>query len=121
MKKSLLNLFTIIMVGLSISGCNKAAHDVQPLYVSSYRYENKTCDSLKQELEYVQERVNIMVQRVDERKSSQDTKLAFGWLFWPSYIIIDNNEPEAQELGKLRGEQNALKSVYETKKCKEEI
>jgi hypothetical protein len=73
MKKAYLSLFIIIMIGLSVSGCNKAAHDVQPLYVSSYRYENKTCDSLK------------------------------------------------QELGKLRGEQNALKSAYETKKCKEKI
>lgn len=115
MKKQI--IFLIGILSLCLTGCNKAAHDVQPLYISGYSYENKSCDGLKRELNYVEERENAMAQRVDDRKSSQDMKLAFGWLFWPSYFVIDNNDAEAQELSKLRGEYNSISRVLESKKC----
>ncbi len=121
MKKQLYSLCLISLFGLSISGCNKASHDVEPTYVSQYKYEKKSCESLKRELEYIQERANIMMKRVDDRKDSQDTKLAFGWLFWPSYLIIDDNSSESQELSKLKGEYNAINRVIDEKNCKEEV
>ena len=72
-------------------------------------------------LNLIQERANIMMKRVDDRKDSQDTKLAFGWLFWPSYLIIDDNSSESQELSKLKGEYNAINRVIDEKNCKEEV
>lgn len=104
--------------GFILNGCNKASHNVEPTYISSYRYDNKSCTTLKKELEYVTERADIMAHRVDERKSSQDTKMAFGWLFWPSYLVIDSNDYEVQELAKLRGEYNALNIAITNNGCK---
>jgi len=110
----------ILLLIVFFTGCNKASHDVEPTYISAYKYENKSCDSLKRELTYVQERANTMVKRVDDRKDSQDTKLAFGWLFWPSYLVIDDNTAEANELAKLKGEHRAISNVIDEKNCRVE-
>lgn len=118
MRKSSVLIVLVLTIVLGFSGCNTASHEVQPTYVSSFKYSNKECDSLKRELRYIEERASTMSNRVDSIKSSQDTKMAFGWLFWPSYIIMDDNKQEAAELGRIRGEHKAILHALETKKCK---
>ena len=58
-----------------------------------------------------------MAGKVDSKAESQNTKLAFGWLFWPSYFIIDDNKSEVKELAKVKGEYGALKEAMKAKKC----
>ncbi len=58
-----------------------------------------------------------MAGNVDSKAKSQNTKLAFGWLFWPSYFVIDDNKSEVEKLAKVKGEYNALKEASKTKKC----
>ncbi len=99
------------------SGCNKAASDVQPTYISSFKYDSKSCSELKNELDAVEERASAMSSKVDKIKDTQDTKLAWGWLFWPSYIVIDDNNEEAKELGQIKGEHKALKTAMKSKDC----
>ena len=105
-------LSTIVLVG-----CNTASSEVQPEYVSSFQYENKSCAELKNELHIVEQKATVMSGRVDSKASEQDTKLAFGWLFWPSYFVIDDNKEEAKKLAKIKGEYNALKEAMKSKSC----
>jgi hypothetical protein len=55
--------------------------------------------------------------KVDQIKNIQDIKLSFGWIFWPSYFIIDDNRKEAVELGKLRGKLIFVEQLINDKKC----
>lgn len=104
---------------LTITGCNtnQASSQVKATYVSSFNYDLKTCKELKNELDIVENRAADMAGNVDTIKDSQDTKLAWGWLFWPSYIIIDDNKAEVVELGKIKGTYKAIKNALKSKNC----
>ena len=106
-----------LSITFGLSGCNKSASQVQPTYVSSFKYDTKSCEELRTELDAVEERAASMSDKVDTIKDTQDTKLAFGWLFWPSYLIIDDNNEEAKELAKIKGEHKALKTALKSKDC----
>lgn len=101
------------------TGCatNQASSQVKATYVSSFTYDSKSCSELKNELNIVEQRAAEMASNVDSIKSSQDTKLSLGWLFWPSYLIIDDNKAEAKELGKVKGEYESLKNALKSKNC----
>ena len=105
-------LFTLILIG-----CNTTSTQVQPEYISSFKYDKRSCSELKGELHIVEQRASSMAGKVDSKAESQNTKLAFGWLFWPSYFVIDDNNSEVKELAKVKGEYGALKEAMKTKKC----
>ena len=109
----------LVIGSLALTGCNtnQASSQVKPTYVSSFNYESKTCKELKNELNIVENRAADMASNIDAIKDSQDTKLAFGWLFWPSYLIIDDNKTEAKELAKVKGTYKAIKNALKSKNC----
>ena len=86
-------------------------------YVNSLNYDSRTCKELKNELNTVEDQAADMASNIDTIKDSQDTKLAWGWLFWPSYLIIDDNKEEVKNYSKLKGEYNALKNALKRKNC----
>ncbi len=120
MKNTKLTVSLLLVIGaLGLTGCNtnQASSQVKATYVSSFNYDSKSCVELKNELNIVENRAAEMASNVDSIKDSQDTKLALGWLFWPSYLIIDDNKTEAKELGKVKGEYKALKNALKSKNC----
>ncbi len=116
MKKFIYGIIALAII-FALSGCNKAANDVQPTYISSFKYDSKSCSELKNELDIVEERVAVMSSEVNKIKNTQDAKLALGWLFWPSYLIIGDNNEEVKELGQIKGEGKALKIAMKSINC----
>ena len=108
---------TSIALGLLLAGCNTSANQVEATYIDAIKHKEKTCRILKRDYSHVTQKVESMKGVVDAKKSSQDTKLAFGWLFWPSYLIIDDNKEEAKQLATLKGEFVALTSAMDEKEC----
>ncbi len=107
----------VILSTLILTGCNTTSSEVQPEYVSSFKYKNSSCVELENELLVIEQRTTEAVNEVDSKAISQDTKLALGWLFFPSYFIIDDNQPEAKKLAKIKGEYSALKEAMRSKHC----
>ncbi len=116
-KSTVSGLLVVGVLGLALTGCNTTSTQVQPEYVSSFKYDKKSCAKLKDELYIVERSASAMAGKVDSKADSQDTKLAFGWLFWPSYFAIDGNELEVKKLAKVKGEYNALREAMKSKKC----
>lgn len=108
-------VFTLVI--FSLSGCNISSSEVKATYKNTFTYQNQSCNELNSEKLYVENQIQKMAFVVDNSKSSQDLKLAFGTLFWPSYFVIDNNNQEAKKLSILKGEYNALYRTIKYKKC----
>jgi len=72
---------------------------------------------LKKEIKHLGREVSVSAFNVDEAKDYQDTKLSFGWVFWPSYFIIDDNEEEAKKLALLKGKYQSLIDIIKFKNC----
>jgi uncharacterized protein YcfL len=100
-----------------LSGCNTSSSEVAATYKNTTQYKGQTCLELKNELAYVESEVQKMASLVDKSKRYQDTKLSFGWIFWPSYFVIDNNEHEAHKLSLLKGEYSAISRSIKSKQC----
>lgn len=115
--KSVVSGALIIGVFGLLAGCNTTSSQVKADYISPFKYDAKSCSELKKELTKVEQKATRVASNVDSIKETQDAKLAIGWLFWPSYLIIDDNKAEAKELSKIRGEFDALKSAINSKKC----
>ncbi len=112
-KKSLIAVSLLVI----FAGCNKSSNDVRPSNVSIYKFQHKSCDSLQLELKNLTLLEKDIASSVDSIKSIQDTKMYFGWLFWPSYLIMDDNKDEAYQLSKIRGNITTLNSVILHKNC----
>ena len=111
----------IILTSLSViflNGCNTSSSEVIPTYKSISTYEKYNCLELISELSYIENEIQKTASIVDKTKRYQDTKLSFGWLFWPSYLVIDNNENEAHKLSILKGEYEAVSRSIKAKQCK---
>ena len=117
-KKYKIIVLGLVVGSLVLTGCgNQTSSQVKAIYVSSFNYDSKTCKELKNELDIVENRAADIASNVDTIKNSQDTKLAFGWLFWPSYFVIDDNKVEAKELGKVKGTYKAIRNALKSKNC----
>jgi hypothetical protein len=112
-----MNKLLLPIVVIFLSGCNTSSSGVAPTYKSVAQYRGQTCLELNNELTYVENEVQKMAGLVDKSKRHQDTKLSFGWIFWPSYLVIDNNEHEAHKLSILKGEYAAISRSIKSKKC----
>jgi hypothetical protein len=99
------------------TGCNQSAKDVRPSNVSIYKYQHRSCDTLKLELYNLLLIEDNIASDVDSIKERQDFKMYFAWLFWPSYLIIDDNKDAAYQLSKVRGNISTINSVILYKKC----
>lgn len=110
-----------ILITITFIGCNVTSSEVQPIYSNPYKHKNKSCSSLKKEIKHLGSEVSASAFNVDEAKDYQDTKLLFGWIFWPSYFIIDDNEDEAKKLALLKGKYQSLIDIIKFKNCDTKI
>ena len=100
-----------------LSGCSESSSEVKPTYKSADLYKNKTCLELNNELSYLEIEVQKMATLVDTSQRDHEAKLSLGWLIWPSYAFIDNNESEAHKLSLLRGEYDAISRSLKSRQC----
>lgn len=115
MKKIILPL-TLVAVGLS--GCAQKAADVAPSYVSPLAYQSYSCNQLVQEANRVSAKVGEL-SGVQNKKASDDA-VATGValvVFWPAAFFIKGDKQTAAELGRLKGELEALEKTSIQKKC----
>lgn len=105
-------------VGMVLSGCAQKSEDIQGAYISPMMYQSYNCQQIEQEARRVSARTAHLT-GVQDQKASNDA-VATGValvLFWPAAFFIGGNKENAAELGRLKGELEALESASIQKRC----
>ncbi|UWR10544.1 hypothetical protein [Sulfitobacter mediterraneus] len=107
------------MIGVvGLAGCAQKAEDVTATYISPMAYQSYSCKQIAQEASRVSGRVGEL-SGVQNKKASDDavaTGIALV-VFWPAAFFIKGDKQTAAELGRLKGELEALEQASIRKKC----
>jgi hypothetical protein len=102
-----------------LTGCASSSSEVAPSYVSPLQYQHLTCAQIAAEAERVSRRV-VELSGVQDSKRTSDavTTGVAVVLFWPAAFMIKGDGQTAAELGRLKGEFEALEKVSTEKGCR---
>ena len=90
------------------AGCATMPRDIAPAYVSPLSYERYTCDQLAAEGQRLNARVTKVTGEQQGKVVSDTAAMTAGFLLFPPLILLIGDGPQAQELGRLKGEADAL-------------
>src|SRR5262245_47075854 len=108
----------LLLCGVLCVGCASSSSDIQPQYVSELQYQHLSCNQIAGEAQRVSRRV-AEVSGVQDEKASGDA-VATGVaivLFWPAAFLVKGDGATAAELGRLKGEFEALEQAAIQKRC----
>jgi hypothetical protein len=107
----------LVVVFCFLSGCAKKASDISPTYVSPLTYSHYSCDQIRQELIRVNNRVMEVTGQQDSAANKDAVALTVGMvLFWPALFFMVGGDKK-EELGRLKGEYEALERSAIEKDC----
>jgi len=95
------------------AGCATAPGNIAPNYVSPLSYERYTCDQLAMESQRLNARVTKVSDQQEGKVASDTAAMAAGFLLFPPLILLIGDGPQAQELGRLKGEADALSQAQQ--------
>ena len=103
---------------LVLAGCATRSADVPPLPANPADYALWSCNRIDDELDVVQQRAADVAYAVDERAGNNILALSVGvTLFWPAVLAMRQDGPEAAELARLKGRDDALRTASRAKAC----
>jgi hypothetical protein len=105
-------------LALGLSGCASRAVDVPPAPFGAAEFAAWDCGRIDDELERVQQRAADVAYSVDERAGNNILALGMGLsVFWPALLALRPDGLDAAELGRLKGRDEALRSVSRAQHC----
>lgn len=100
------------------AGCASSSSEISAQYVSPIQYQNFTCQQISQEAQRVSQRAAQVAGIQDEKSSNDAVAMGVGLvLFWPGLLFIKGDGTTAAELGRLKGEFDALEQASIQKNC----
>ncbi|MEE9543082.1 MAG: hypothetical protein V3V95_04795 [Thermodesulfobacteriota bacterium] len=116
MKRATITVMLVSFLLLPL-GCSTSPDKISASYVSPLQYQHFSCNQLGGELL----RVNRKVMEVtgQQQKEANKDAIAMGVglvLFWPALFFMMGDDKK-EELGRLKGEYDALEQVTITKDC----
>lgn len=100
------------------SGCASSADKIAPQYISQTQYQSYSCTQLSDEAQRISGRV-AQLSGAQDQKATNDA-IATGVaivVFWPAAFFISGNDQTSAELGRLKGEFEAIEKVSVHKGC----
>jgi len=105
---------------LALQGCSTPSAKIQPLPANPAEFALWSCSRIDAELDAVQKRAADVAYSVDERAGNNILALSVGvTLFWPALLAMRPDGPEAAELARLRGRDEALRTAAQRQDCPE--
>lgn len=101
-----------------VSACATNPDKISAQYVSPLAYQGYTCDQIRTELVRVGTRVSEVTGQ--QRKQANNDALAMGVglvIFWPALFFLAGGSDKKEELGRLKGEYDALQVSANEKSC----
>jgi hypothetical protein len=103
---------------LLLVGCATRSADVRPAPANPAEFALWACSRIDDELDRVQQRAADVAYAVDERAGNNILALSVGvTLFWPAILAMRADGPEAVELARLKGRDEALRVARADKAC----
>jgi hypothetical protein len=105
-----------LCASLVLSACASSPDNISGQFVSPVLYEGYSCDQIRTDLVRIDGRVTVLTGQ-QRRRASQDAWAVGGALiFWPALFFLMRGD-KADELGRLKGEYEALNTVARQKQC----
>ena len=103
---------------MTLPGCATRPVDITAQYVSTTRYDDRTCKQLLREQDDVDSSLASASAKLDS-KATQDAVVAGvgAVLFWPILFALGGNQSMEQQVAQLKGEQIALKKRMRDLSC----
>jgi hypothetical protein len=106
------------VLGLAAAGCVTRAVDVRPLPANAADFATWDCERIDDEVDAVQLKAADVAYAVDERAGNNVIALGLGvTIFWPAVLAMRPEGPESQDLARLKGRFEALKTAARQKGC----
>ena len=106
------------VAALCVCGCASKSSDITAAYVSPLQYESYNCRQLADEAHRVSVRAaQAAGAQDDQRTKDQIATTAAVIIFWPAAFLVGGDKQTAAELGRLKGEMDAIEQVSVRKQC----
>jgi len=103
---------------LFLVGCASSSNEITAQYVSPIQYQNYTCQQIGLEAQRISQRAAQLAGIQDEKSTNDAVAMGVGLiLFWPGLLFIKGDGTTAAELGRLKGEFEALEQASIQKNC----
>ena len=110
--------FLLAPLFLVATGCASSSSDITASYVSPHQYQQLNCQQISAEAERVSRRVSELSGAQDSKASGDAVATGIAIVvFWPAAFFIKGDGHTAAELGRLKGEFEALEKASIEKNC----
>jgi hypothetical protein len=107
-----------LALALGLSGCATRSGDVKPVAANPADFAFWSCGRIDDELDAVNQRAADVAYAVDEQAGNNILAMSLGvTLFWPALLAMRPGGPEAAELARLKGRDEALRAAALAKNC----
>ena len=113
-------LISLLVAGsvVAVSGCAQKSDQISAQYVSPVAYESYSCRQVGEEAARISARAAELTGVQDKRAKNDAVATGVALvLFWPAAFFIRGDKQTAAELGRLKGELEALEKVSNEKNC----
>lgn len=109
-----LALLALVLAG----GCATRSQDVSPDKVDAAVFASMDCNTLYDEADRARQRATQVAYALDERSGTNIVALGMGvTVFWPALLAMRPTGPDAQELARLKGRDEALRTALAARAC----
>ena len=114
-----LQAILIVGLGMLMSACSSSPESVPATYVSQHEYDDYDCETLLQEHELVNVRLQELVELQDRAATHDTNSVIAGILFSPLAVMLLRSDVEdvEEELALQKGRMDAVMRAGITKKC----
>lgn len=114
MRTSVVVAFAAFFAG----GCASSSDKITATYVSPLQYEGWSCRQLAEEAQRVSRRASEAAGAQDSQANRDTVATAVAVvIFWPAAFMVGGDRNTAAELGRLKGEMEAIEQISIRKKC----
>jgi hypothetical protein len=106
-----------LSAALLMSACATHPNNIRAQYVSPMMYANYSCDQLREENARVTSRVMELTASQRRRANNDTAAFAVGMVLFAPALLFMMNGDDADELGRLKGEYDAIQSSGTQKSC----
>lgn len=109
----------LAIIGASfLCGCAQSANDIPAAYISPITYQSYTCSQIREEAQRLVNRVAEATGVQNGKATSDAVAMGVGVvIFFPALFFVKGNSTTAPELGRLKGEMQALEQAAIQKNC----
>jgi hypothetical protein len=106
------------LTALLLGGCASSSDKITATYVSPLQYESYNCRQLAEEAQRVSRRASETAGAQDSQASKDNVATAVAVvIFWPAAFMVGGDRNTAAELGRLKGELEAIEQASIRKNC----